>query len=166
MRNIDADYYGYMDDDDGLLVPAEEKCEKEAIKKKIEQWKNSETNDVDVDEAFVLPEMNVSHTKNLLLCSFVIKFSFQSDDEDYVAGRSSGTNVDVTSKDHVFIAHVPVPSQKDVRFSNQVYLYQIIVCYFQIERALLERKKQELLAKYVSDDLLKEEQESKDLLGK
>jgi hypothetical protein len=30
----------------------------------------------------------------------------------------------------------------------------------------LERKKQELLAKYVSDDLLKEEQESKDLLGK
>jgi hypothetical protein len=76
MRNIDADYYGYMDDDDGLLVPAEEKCEKEAIKKKIEQWKNSETNDVDVDEAFVLPEMNVSHTKNLLLCSFLIKFLF------------------------------------------------------------------------------------------
>jgi hypothetical protein len=30
----------------------------------------------------------------------------------------------------------------------------------------LDRKKQELLAKYVSDDLLKEEQESKDLLGK
>jgi hypothetical protein len=30
----------------------------------------------------------------------------------------------------------------------------------------LERKKQELLAKYVSEDLLKEEQESKDLLGK
>jgi pre-mRNA-splicing factor ISY1 len=100
MRNIDADYYGYMDDDDGLLVPVEEKCEKEAIRKKIEQWKNTETNDVDVDEVFVLPEMN-------------------SDDEDYVAGRSSGTNVDVTSKDHVFIAHVPVPSQKDVRFSSQ-----------------------------------------------
>jgi pre-mRNA-splicing factor ISY1 len=65
MRNIDADYYGYMDDDDGLLVPVEEKCEKEAIRKKIEQWKNTETNDVDVDEVFVLPEMNVNHMKNL-----------------------------------------------------------------------------------------------------
>ncbi|CAF1195292.1 unnamed protein product [Adineta ricciae] len=129
LKNIDADYYGYMDDDDGLLVPTEERCEKEAIRKKIEEWKNKETHEAEMDEVYVLPEMN-------------------SDDEDNVAGRSSRTDVDVASKDHVFIAHVPVPSQKE------------------IERALLERKKQELLAKYVSDDLLKEEQESKDLLGK
>ncbi|CAF1142145.1 unnamed protein product [Rotaria sordida] len=129
LKNIDADYYGYMDDDDGLLIPSEEKCEKEAIKKKLEQWKNNETNNTDIDDAYVLPEMD-------------------SDDEDYIAGQSTRTDVDVTSKDHIFIAHVPVPSQKE------------------IERALLERKKQELLAKYVSDDLLKEEQEAKDLLGK
>ncbi len=38
----------------------------------------------------------------------------QSDDEDNVVGQSSAANVDVTSKDHVFIAHVPVPSQKEV----------------------------------------------------
>lgn len=103
---------------------------------------------------------------------FFIKFNsieiiyIQSDDEDYVAGRSSRTDVDVTSKDHVFIAHVPVPSQKDVRFINKLIYIVINKCYLQIEHALLERKKQELLAKYVSDDLLKEEQESKDLLGK
>ncbi|CAF3679002.1 unnamed protein product [Rotaria sp. Silwood1] len=78
----------------------------------------------------------------------VILVEFTSDDEDYVVGPSSRIDVDVISKDHIFIAHVPVPSQKEV------------------ERALLERKKQELLAKYVSDDLLKEEQEAKDLLGK
>ncbi len=66
MKNIDADYYGYMDDDDGLLVPIEEKCEKEAIRKKIEQWKNSETTDTDVDEVYVLPEMNVGHIFFLL----------------------------------------------------------------------------------------------------
>ncbi|CAF0822636.1 unnamed protein product [Adineta steineri] len=129
LKNIDADYYGYMDDDDGLLIPAEEKCEKEAIRKKIEEWKTTEKKDVEMDEVYVVPEMN-------------------SDDEDYVVGRATRPEIDVASKDHVFIAHVPVPSQKD------------------IERALLDRKKQELLAKYVSDDLLKEEQESKDLLGK
>ncbi|UJR31420.1 hypothetical protein I4U23_018913 [Adineta vaga] len=127
LKNIDANYYGYMDDDDGLLIPNEEKCEKEAIRKKIEEWKNSETQNAEMGDVYVLPEMN-------------------SDDEDNIG--SFRTDIDVTSKDHVFIAHVPVPSQKD------------------IERALLERKKQELLAKYVSDDLLKEEQESKDLLGK
>jgi hypothetical protein len=29
MKAIDADYYGYLDDDDNLLVPQEEKIEKE-----------------------------------------------------------------------------------------------------------------------------------------
>jgi len=74
LKNIDADYYGYMDDDDGLLIPNEEKCEKEAIRKKIEQWKSSETTDIDVDEVYVLPEMNVCHILDnflyLYFCSF------------------------------------------------------------------------------------------------
>lgn len=29
MKDIDADYYGYMDDDDGILIPLEMKAEKE-----------------------------------------------------------------------------------------------------------------------------------------
>lgn len=28
MKDIDADYYGYMDDDDGILIPLEVKAEK------------------------------------------------------------------------------------------------------------------------------------------
>lgn len=28
MKEIDADYYGYRDDDDGILIPLEEKEEK------------------------------------------------------------------------------------------------------------------------------------------
>lgn len=28
MKDIDADYYGYMDDDDGILIPLESKAEK------------------------------------------------------------------------------------------------------------------------------------------
>lgn len=129
MRHVDADYYGYMDDDDGLLIPSEEKCEKEAIRKKVEEWKSLEQSAKSMDESYDLSGMN-------------------SDDEDYVAGRSSRKDNDLTSKDHVFVAHVPVPSQKE------------------IERALIERKKQELLAKYVSEDLMREEQEAKELLGK
>lgn len=29
MKDIDADYYGYCDDDDGLLIPLEQEAEKE-----------------------------------------------------------------------------------------------------------------------------------------
>lgn len=28
MKDIDADYYGYMDDDDGILIPIEMRAEK------------------------------------------------------------------------------------------------------------------------------------------
>lgn len=63
LRNIDAHYYGYMDDDDGLLIPSEEKCEKEAIRKKIEEWKTSESTEMNPDEPFNVPEMNVRVSK-------------------------------------------------------------------------------------------------------
>lgn len=37
MREIDADYYGYLDDDDNLLIDQEEKCEKEG---NLDIWTN------------------------------------------------------------------------------------------------------------------------------
>lgn len=33
MRHVDADYYGYMDDDDGLLIPLEKEEQAKALKK-------------------------------------------------------------------------------------------------------------------------------------
>lgn len=38
MKDIDADYYGYMDDDDGILVPLEQRAEQEAREKYIKEW--------------------------------------------------------------------------------------------------------------------------------
>lgn len=38
MKDIDADYYGYMDDDDGILIPLEQKAEQEAREKYIKEW--------------------------------------------------------------------------------------------------------------------------------
>lgn len=38
MKDIDADYYGYRDDDDGLLVPLEKEAEEEARRKAIAEW--------------------------------------------------------------------------------------------------------------------------------
>ncbi|ODN01482.1 Pre-mRNA-splicing factor ISY1 [Orchesella cincta] len=38
MRDVDADYYGYRDDDDGLLEPLEKEAEILALKKLEEEW--------------------------------------------------------------------------------------------------------------------------------
>uniref|UniRef100_T1H5B7 Pre-mRNA-splicing factor ISY1 n=1 Tax=Megaselia scalaris TaxID=36166 RepID=T1H5B7_MEGSC len=39
MKNIDAEYFGFQDDDDGILIPLEEKAEKEYREKWISEWK-------------------------------------------------------------------------------------------------------------------------------
>lgn len=42
MKDIDADYYGYRDDDDGILLPLEDKAEKTAIADAIAEWKSKQ----------------------------------------------------------------------------------------------------------------------------
>ena len=38
MKDIDADYYGYRDDDDGILLPLEQKAEQEARERATQEW--------------------------------------------------------------------------------------------------------------------------------
>lgn len=82
---------------------------------------------------------------------FATKNDFQKseDEESLVKPELSATDDNDSSKlsENRFIAHVPVPSQKE------------------IEMALLQRKKQELLQRYTSAILIKEEHEAKNLLG-
>lgn len=42
MKEIDADYYGYRDDDDGILLPLEQKDEQEHRQVLIDEWKPKE----------------------------------------------------------------------------------------------------------------------------
>ncbi|CAB1353130.1 unnamed protein product, partial [Coregonus sp. 'balchen'] len=39
MKDIDAEYYGYRDEDDGALVPLEQEYEKQVILEAVEKWK-------------------------------------------------------------------------------------------------------------------------------
>jgi len=41
MKDVDAQYYGFRDDDDGLLVPLELAAEKEAVGKLVLEWKGA-----------------------------------------------------------------------------------------------------------------------------
>ena len=71
MKDIDADYYGYRDDDDGVLIPLEEKAEKAAALKAIAEWKDKDKSgakdDAEDDDVYPYPvdAADVRATSNL-----------------------------------------------------------------------------------------------------
>lgn len=123
MKDIDAYYYGYFDDDDNVLIPLEEKVEKIATQQALQEWKekqksrnaDQEDNNDDLDDDGA---------------DYGLNFNEGSDERN-----QNTANDPMGMLAPRFTAHVPVPSQKD------------------IEAALLRKKKQELLEKYgISDE--------------
>lgn len=72
MKDVDADYYGYRDDDDGILVPLEDKAERAAIIRAVEEWREKQTKGVDDEDEEELypPEKDVSKHSHLLVYLF------------------------------------------------------------------------------------------------
>lgn len=117
MRNVDADYYGYRDEDDGVILKEEEKVQREQLLKL----------------ANAKGESNVQTIQERI--NAICKDDFKKDDDDFDGPRS-------------FISHVPsIPTQQE------------------IHDELIRRKKQELLEKYVSNDILESETNAKTMLG-
>jgi pre-mRNA-splicing factor ISY1 len=92
-KNIDADYYGYRDEDDGLLLKLEAEQEKQVLAEAVSEWNDLQRQKL--GNSFVEPNY-----KNM-----------QSRLEDS------------------FVSHVKVPTREEV------------------EKVLLEKRRQELLAK-------------------
>jgi hypothetical protein len=53
-----------------------------------------------------------------------------------------------------------------IKYTKKQSQPQVFRIGFKVAKAMLEKKKRDLLAKYVSDDLLEEEMEAKKLAGK
>jgi len=125
-KNIDADYYGFRDEEDGVLQVLEREYEKNAIAKSVQQWNESS------QEREKAGSTVKSHQAALLLAD---------NDDQYMADDNE------IDEGEGFKIHVPLPSQSDM------------------ERIVVEKRKEELLKKYVSEDLKAEEQEAKKLLN-
>ncbi|GAB0090581.1 Pre-mRNA-splicing factor Isy1 [Sergentomyia squamirostris] len=103
MKDIDADYYGYRDDDDGILLPLEEKAEKLAIQRAVTEWKEKQSRgsaalEEDDEEEDIYPtEADVDD----------ISKQPSSEDDPWAMGLLGPR----------FTAHVPVPSQKDIEIA-------------------------------------------------
>ncbi|XP_002730438.1 pre-mRNA-splicing factor ISY1 homolog, partial [Saccoglossus kowalevskii] len=133
MKNIDADYYGYRDEDDGVLVPLEMEYEKKLIAERVGDWKSQK-------EALLSGDTGMKDVEEEEEDIYAVAPEPDSDEE-------SSTAMETEDGQPRYVAHVPVPSQKEV------------------EEALLRRKKMELLGKYASDSLIQQSDEAKALLG-
>jgi pre-mRNA-splicing factor ISY1 len=130
MREIDADYYGYLDDDDNLLVGQEEKCEAEARKLKIEEFRRNREQAAEMETDEMVPSEEEEETR--AICS--------EDEDDQVQSIYQEN----TKRSHkVKKAHIPSLQE--------------------IEEAILEKKKKELLSMYVSVEMQESEAEAKKL---
>ena len=108
MRDITPDYYGYRDDDDGVLVAAEAAAERDAMAEAKAEWDAAVSTRA---ERRAKAERDGS--------------TMVDEDEE---GLELSAAEAIAFADTAFRAHVPVPTQAD------------------IERALLDRKKQLLQA--------------------
>lgn len=113
---IDHDYYGFRDEEDGVLLKVEAAAEKKMRAKLISEWDAKEQERLDAFAA--------------------------------VAGKKAEKLQQEQVDEMQFVAFVPLPDQAA------------------IEQRVLEKKKQDLLAKYTSEGLLKQQQEAKSLLNK
>ncbi|KAM9759722.1 pre-mRNA-splicing factor ISY1 homolog [Menidia menidia] len=129
MKDVDAEYYGYRDEDDGVLLPLEAGHEKQALTEAVQKWRTEKEN-----RQTERPEDEEEEE------SIYTVHNEEPDDletQDEFEGEEGAT----------FLAHVPVPSQKEV------------------EEALVRRKKMELLQRYASETLQAQSQEARTLLG-
>uniref|UniRef100_A0A096MGW3 ISY1 splicing factor homolog n=1 Tax=Poecilia formosa TaxID=48698 RepID=A0A096MGW3_POEFO len=118
MKDVDAEYYGYRDEDDGVLLPLEAEYERKAVSEAVQKWRTEKESRVHI---YTVHNEEVEDEEN----------REETEGEEGVG----------------FIAHVPVPSQKEV------------------EEALVRRKKMELLQRYASETLQAQSQEARTLLG-
>ncbi|PKA47008.1 hypothetical protein AXF42_Ash011682 [Apostasia shenzhenica] len=140
-KRIDASYYGYRDDEDGILEKLEATAEKEMREKAEAEWRKMEQIRREAKKAVKSGEV--------VSVEPAIKEILFEEEEDIVEEERKAREREEKEKNkqQEFVAHVPLPDEKE------------------IEKMVVERKKMELLSKYTSDMLLEEQKEAKVMLN-
>ncbi|XP_069353833.1 pre-mRNA-splicing factor ISY1 homolog [Eulemur rufifrons] len=101
MKAIDFEYYGYLDEDDGVIVPLEQEYEKKLRAELVEKWKAEREarlarGEKEEEEEEEEEEINI--------------YAVTEEESDEEGSQEKGGD-DGQQK---FIAHVPVPSQQEI----------------------------------------------------
>ncbi|AET00750.1 putative isy1-like splicing [Medicago truncatula] len=141
-KRINAAYYGYRDDEDGILerveAPAEECMRREAV----EEWERLDRIRKEARKA-----VRSGEVVEVTAATREILHEEEEDvvEEERMKEREMRERLD--EKEREFVVHVPLPDEKE------------------IEKMVLQKKKADLLNRYVSDVLMEEQTEAKDLLN-
>ncbi|KAF5727693.1 Pre-mRNA-splicing factor ISY1-like protein [Tripterygium wilfordii] len=138
-KRIDASYYGYRDDEDGVLKKVEKPAEEKMRKEAVEEWRRME----DIRKE---ARKGVSEVVSV---GPAVKELLVEEEEDVVEEERMKEREENERRDREreFVAHVPLPDEK------------------LIERMVVEKKKMELLSKYATQDLLEGQSEAKAMLN-
>jgi len=161
MRYVDAHYFGYMDEEDGQVMPLEDEAERRAREEAIDNYKmdkelaamkNSDDWDKDIytEDQMVEenPEVVASITEGGDFKKPSEKSTKKADVKKENIEDKKVEEVESASGEKVVrAAHVPVPSQEEIK------------------AAMLRKKKLELLQKFASETLSEQSLEAKILLG-
>ena len=133
MRDIDAAYYGFRDDEDGLLVPLEVVAETAAIQASLKKWKEKklkreqESSAEQVEESSKSKKKKRNEDQESELDEDITSVPQMSENDRLEEAMKAG-------KEARFVSYINIPSQDDIK------------------QALLRRKKQELLMQYDLED--------------
>eukprot|EP00794_Sanderia_malayensis_P020341 gene20341-22344_t len=95
-KDVDADYYGYRDEDDGVLVPLEIEAEKRVIAEAVAEWKHK-------NETGVIDDVD-----NEEIDIYAADATVEDEDDEMTDAERAASGLEP------FVAHVPVPTQQDV----------------------------------------------------
>lgn len=137
-KNIQPDYYGWRDEEDGMLVLAEQQFEMEAVQKEVARWK------ADAGERAERQAKKKQKTSKQ-----VADGAAAQDQPSASPPRDAAPPADAGADRRAadFKAYVDVPTMED------------------IERLILQKKKQALLSKYASAEEQSKSTETSELVG-
>lgn len=137
-KRIDASYYGYRDDEDGLLEKMEGPAEQMMRAASLADWREMDEIKKEAKRAVKSGEVvEVGSAAKILY----------EEEEDVVEEERKQRELEEMENEKEFMVHVPLPDERE------------------IERMVVEKKKLELLSKYASEDLLEEQNDAKAMLN-
>lgn len=140
-RRIDASYYGYWDDEDGVLEKVEGPAERAMREAAVRDW--VEMDEIKKEARRAVKSGEVADVGVAAAARIV----FEEEEDVVEEERREREREDGEKRMEEFVVHVPLPDEKE------------------IERMVVEKKKMELLSKYASEDLLEEQSEAKAMLN-
>lgn len=132
-KNIQPDYYGWRDEEDGMLILAEQEAEFEARQKEIARWKADEANRPAKKQKTGKAEKAAD-----------AKEEAKKPEEEAKAPAEKKTETQAINE---FKSYVDVPSMDE------------------IEKLIIQKKKQALLSKYTSADQKAKDKEAGELVA-